>query len=94
MAGFGHSRRGDNPLTRIDQNTLGIIGLICAVAGFFTLGLILGPVAIVTGWLAMGRRWAGSRHLTALIAVVLGAIDLLLAILWMAGTSGPHTGML
>ncbi|MFF4903950.1 hypothetical protein ACFY2T_03710 [Streptomyces sp. NPDC001260] len=34
---------------------------ICAVAGFFVLGIILGPVAVVCGWLAMGRSWAGSR---------------------------------
>lgn len=93
MTGFGNSGHG-NPLTRVDQDTLGIIGLVCAVAGFFTLGIVLGPVALVAGWFAMGRRWTGSRHLTALIAVVLGAIDLLLAIVWLAGSSGQHFGVL
>ncbi|MFI9172955.1 hypothetical protein [Streptomyces lincolnensis] len=72
-----------------DRATLGIIagargrppgkGSICAVAGFFVLGIILGPVAIVCGWLAMGRSWTGSRPVPALVALVLGAIDTLLA---------------
>src|SRR5690606_3944177 len=51
-----------------DRATLGIIGLVCAVAGFFVLGIVLGPVAIVCGWLAMGRSWAGSRSVPAVVA--------------------------
>ncbi len=90
MTGFGNSRGGGqgNPLARLDNDTLGIIGTICAVAGFFTFGLILGPIAFVAGWFAMGRRWGGSRHVTALIAVVLGAIDFVLSIIWLAGAHG------
>ncbi len=86
MAGFGQggTRRG-NPLERIDGDTLGIIGIVCAVAGFFTFGILLGPVAMVAGWFAMGRRWTGSRHIAALVALVLGAIDLLLALVTLAG---------
>ncbi|MFG2571609.1 small hydrophobic protein [Streptomyces sp. NPDC048481] len=77
-----------------DRATLGIIGLVCAVAGFFTLGIVLGPAAIVCGWLAMGRTWAGSRPVPALVAVVLGAIDTLLAIIWLAGATGSGNGLL
>ncbi|MFD0314756.1 small hydrophobic protein [Streptomyces flavalbus] len=99
MAGFGQSTRR-NPRSRgrtwsrtgPDRATLGIIGAICAVAGFFVLGIILGPAAIVCGWLAMGRTWTGSRHVPALIAVVLGAIDTLLALIWLAGAASPGTG--
>ncbi|MFF7276298.1 small hydrophobic protein [Streptomyces griseorubiginosus] len=88
-----------------DRATLGIIagGLgvsprgvsICAVAGFFVLGIILGPVAIVCGWLAMGRRWpgGGDRAWPALVAFVLGAIDTLLAIIWLVGAATPGSGM-
>jgi hypothetical protein len=76
-----------------DRATLGIIGLISAVAGFFVLGIILGPVAIVAGWLSMGRSWAGARPVPAVVAVVLGAIDTLLAILWLAGTTTPGNGL-
>ncbi|MER6187484.1 small hydrophobic protein [Streptomyces sp. NPDC001652] len=101
MAGFGNgTRTRRHPRSRgrtwsrtgPDRATLGIIGVICAVAGFFVLGIILGPIAIVTGWLAMGRSWTGSRPVTALVAVVLGAIDTLLAIIWLAGAATPGSG--
>ncbi|MFC8091093.1 small hydrophobic protein [Streptomyces sp. NPDC057301] len=99
MAGFSHGTRR-HPRSRgrtwsrtgPDRATLGIVGTICAVAGFFVLGLILGPAAIICGWLAMGRTWSGARPVPALIAVVLGAIDTLLAILWLAGTATPGYG--
>ncbi|WP_329555085.1 small hydrophobic protein [Streptomyces sp. NBC_00696] len=74
----GRMRSGTGP----DRATLGIIGLICAIAGFFTLGLLLGPIALICGWLSMGRRWTGSRSLPPLIALILGAIDTLAAIMW------------
>ncbi|MGA5287891.1 small hydrophobic protein [Streptomyces pseudogriseolus] len=100
MASFGHGTRR-HPRTRgrtwsrsgPDRATLGMIGAICAVAGFFVLGIVLGPVAMVCGWLAMGRSWAGSRSAPALVALVLGAIDTLLAVIWLAGAGGMGTGM-
>ncbi|MFF8968364.1 small hydrophobic protein [Streptomyces sp. NPDC014995] len=101
MAGFGHgtrryprSRGRMGSRTGPDRATLGIIGVICAIAGFFVLGIILGPVAIVCGWLAMGRTWAGDRPVPALVAFVLGAIDTLLALIWLTGTAGPGNGLL
>ncbi|MFF4268526.1 small hydrophobic protein [Streptomyces sp. NPDC001536] len=102
MAGFGNgTRTRRHPRSRgrtwsrtgPDRATLGIIGVICAIAGFFVLGIILGPIAIVTGWLAMGRSWTGSRPVTALVAVVLGAIDTLLAVIWLAGAASPGSGL-
>ncbi len=100
MAGFGRGARG-YPRSRgrtwsrtgPDRATLGIIGTICAVAGFFVLSIILGPVAVVCGWLAMGRSWAGNRSLPALVALVLGAIDTLLAIVALAGAATWGNGM-
>ncbi|MFF7387587.1 small hydrophobic protein [Streptomyces scabiei] len=100
MAGFGHSSRR-HPRSRgrtwsrsgPDRATLGIIGVICAVAGFFVLGIVLGPVAVLCGWLAMNRTWSGARPVPAIIAVVLGAIDTILAIIWLAGVTGPGTGL-
>lgn len=101
MAGFGHGTRR-HPRSRgrtwsqagPDSATLGIIGLVCAVAGFFALGIVLGPAAIVCGWLAMGRSWAGPRPVPALVAVVLGAIDTLLALMWLAGAGMTGNGLL
>ncbi|MFJ6723812.1 MULTISPECIES: small hydrophobic protein [unclassified Streptomyces] len=100
MAGFQHGTRG-NPRSRgrtwsrtgPDSATLGIIGLVCAIAGFFVLGIVLGPAAVVCGWLAMGRTWTGPRPVPALVAVVLGAIDTLLAVLWLAGALGTGYGL-
>ncbi|MFJ3333268.1 small hydrophobic protein [Streptomyces sp. NPDC086766] len=100
MAGFGHGTRG-YPRSRSrtwsrngpDRATLGIIGVVCAIAGFFVLGIVLGPAAVVCGWLAMGRSWTGDRSVPALVALVLGAIDTLLAILWLAGAAAPGSGM-
>ncbi|MCC9704525.1 small hydrophobic protein [Streptomyces sp. MNU76] len=100
MAGFGHGTRR-HPRSRgrtwsrtgPDRATLGIIGVICAVAGFFVLGIVLGPVAVLCGWLAMNRTWSGARPVPAIIAVVLGAIDTILAIIWLAGVTGPGTGL-
>lgn len=78
MTGFGNGRPGNGP----DRATLAIVGVVCAIAGFFTLGIVLGPVALVCGWLAMRRGWAGSRRVIALVALVLGAIDTVAAVLW------------
>ncbi|MBO1333077.1 small hydrophobic protein [Streptomyces sp. VRA16 Mangrove soil] len=99
MAGFGHTTR-KRPRSRgrtwsrsgPDRASLGIIGLICAIAGFFVLQIVLGPAAVVCGWLAMGRRWTGTQSMPALVAVVLGAIDTLLAIVWLASGIGATAG--
>ncbi|MEU4096265.1 hypothetical protein [Streptomyces sp. NPDC026673] len=80
--------------TGASPETLGIVGLICAVAGFFVLGIVLGPAAIVCGRLAMGRTFRGGRPLVPLIAVVLGAIDTLIALLWLTGTHWSGSGLL
>ncbi|MFE0171954.1 small hydrophobic protein [Streptomyces sp. NPDC059002] len=80
---------GDGP----DRATLGIVGVICAIAGFFVLGIILGPLAIVCGWLGMGRSWTGARPVPALVALVLGTIDTALALIWIAGATST-SGML
>jgi hypothetical protein len=58
------------------------------------LGIVLGPAAMVCGWLAMGRAWSGARPTAALVALVLGAIDTLLAIIWLSGAATPGMGMI
>jgi hypothetical protein len=101
MAGFGHGTRG-YPRSRSrtwqrtgpDRATLGIIGAICAVAGFFALGIVLGPVAIFCGWQSMGRSWSGERNVPALVALILGAIDTLLAVIALAGAATWGNGLL
>ncbi|MFF3326813.1 small hydrophobic protein [Streptomyces sp. NPDC002889] len=100
MAGFGSTTRR-HPRSRgrnwsrsgPDRAALGIIGLICAITGFFVLGIVLGPIAIVCGWLGMGRRWNGAQPVPALAALVLGAIDTVLAVVRLAGATVPGGGM-
>ncbi|MGY4921158.1 small hydrophobic protein [Streptomyces sp. 900105755] len=94
MASFGQRTRGYprsrgrvGPRSGLDRDTLGIVGTICAVAGFFALGIVLGPVALVCGWFSMGRAWNPKSSVPALVAVVLGAIDTLLALLFLGGVS-------
>jgi len=91
MAGsryMGRTRRGGSDLTGDERSTFGVIGVVCAVAGFFVMGFVLGPIAMVCGWLAMGRRWIGARSVPALVAVVLGAIDTVLGLIWLSAASG------
>lgn len=65
--------------------TLGIAGVISALAGFLIgFGVILGPAALVLGWLALSRGDAGTTRSWALGALVLGALDTLVAIVWLA----------
>ncbi|MDG9717146.1 small hydrophobic protein [Streptomyces sp. DH24] len=100
MASFGRGARG-HPRSRgrtwsrsgPDRATLGVVGVVCAVAGFFALGIVLGPLAMVCGRLAMGRGWAGSRPGPAVVALVLGGIDTLLAVMRLAGAATPGVGM-
>ncbi|OKI04898.1 small hydrophobic protein [Streptomyces sp. CB02923] len=88
LRGSPRSRGRTGSRTGPDRATLGVIGLICAVAGFFILSLVLGPVSVLLGWLAMGRRWSnGSQALPALVAVVLGVIDTVLAIIRITTTA-------
>ncbi|MGA4842248.1 small hydrophobic protein [Streptomyces sp. G45] len=108
MAGFGHTTRkrlrgrSRTPTTRRrsavavggDRAALGIVGLVFAIVGLFALGIVLGPLAMLCGWYAMGRRWAGAHSAPALVAVVLGAVDTALALIWLAGASATSGGLL
>ncbi|WP_188285112.1 small hydrophobic protein [Streptomyces sp. CBMA29] len=78
------SRRGTRVEVERTGGRLGIIGVISSVVGFFVLGIVFGPVAVVCGWLAMGRRWSGRKPLLALIALFLGALDTIIAVLYVA----------
>ncbi|MBV2353781.1 small hydrophobic protein [Streptomyces sp. J2-1] len=101
MTGFGNGTRG-HPRSRgrtwqrtgPDRATLGIIGTVCAVAGFFALGIVLGPVAMFCGWQSMGRKWSPNHSVPAVIALVLGAIDTLLAVIALAGAATWGNGLL
>ncbi|WTA58661.1 small hydrophobic protein [Streptomyces niveus] len=90
MTGFGNTRTRKHPRSRgrtrsrngTDRVTIGTVGLVFAVAGLFALSIVLGPLAIVLGWLGMGRRW-NTAHVPAVIAFTLGVVDTVLALMWL-----------
>ncbi|MFE2546325.1 hypothetical protein [Actinacidiphila glaucinigra] len=88
MSHNSRTRTGASP------RTLGAVGLLCAVAGFFVLGIVLGPAAVVCGRLAMGRTPRGTRPVLPLVAVVLGAIDTVIALVWLTGAHWDGGGMM
>lgn len=87
MSGSSRTHTGARP------GALVAIGLVCAVAGFFVLGNVLGPVAVVCGRRAMGRTRRGAKPVLPLAAVVLGALDTLIALLWIAGDHWTGSGL-
>jgi hypothetical protein len=82
--GYPRSRGRTWQRTGPDRATLAITGAICAVAGFFVLGIVLGPAAIACGWLSLDRTRRSPRQVPTLIALVLGIIDTVLAFMWLA----------
>ena len=71
-------------VAKTDQSSLGIVGMAVAIVGFFTFGILLGPVAVILGWMAMGSRWSGAWPIPAVIAMAVGALDTLVGVLWLA----------
>ncbi len=71
-----------NTRTHSTSNTsaLSWISLICGIVGFFSFGIVLGPIALITGWIAMGKRF-NTGNVPAVIGFVLGAIITVLAVI-------------
>ncbi len=62
---------------------LAIGGLVCGLIGLLFLGIILGPVAFILGMVAHRRAASGM----AKAAIILGVVDLVLAIVWLVALS-------
>ncbi|MCD0482776.1 DUF4190 domain-containing protein [Streptacidiphilus sp. ASG 303] len=86
MAGYGHR----NHVTRGNAHALSLASLITGILSLIVFSIVLGPVAVVTGYLAMNRtRGArGGDHTMAVVGLVLGAIATVLAIVGIAAMSG------
>ncbi|MGR8010730.1 small hydrophobic protein [Streptomyces hypolithicus] len=77
--------------TRSGSNTsaLSWVSLVCGIIAFFAFGIILGPVAMITGWIAMGKRF-NSGNLVAMIGFILGVIMTVLAIIALIGGAAVY----
>ncbi|NGN66103.1 small hydrophobic protein [Streptomyces sp. A7024] len=74
------------PRRASDRATLGIVGAICGIVGLVALPIVFGPVAILCGWLAMNGRGFGRQPIPVIIALTLGIIVTVLAIIMLAGS--------
>ncbi|MGY0023847.1 DUF4190 domain-containing protein [Streptomyces sp. cg35] len=64
-------------------NGLAVAGLVCGIVGLFFLSVVLGPLAIIFGALAVRQKAAGGGGM-AKAAIILGIIDLILFIVLIA----------
>ena len=68
--------------TRHVGNGLAIAGLVCGLVGLLVFPIILGPLALIFGFVALSRAKRGAGHRgMAIAAVVLGAADLVLMVI-------------
>ncbi|OEJ27041.1 hypothetical protein AR457_23835 [Streptomyces agglomeratus] len=72
-----------------NTSALSWVSLICGIVGFFTFGIVLGPVALITGWIAMGKRF-NSGNVPAMIGFILGLIITVLAIVALIGGAAVY----
>jgi Domain of unknown function (DUF4190) len=72
-------------MTRTRTNGLAIASLICSIIGFFVMQIILGPLGIIFGAIALGRanRGAGGRGM-AMAGLIIGVVDVLLFVIVLA----------
>jgi hypothetical protein len=80
----GHS----TGLTRRESDRLATASLICGIIGLFVAGIVLGPVALVLGWVSYRRVRSG----TAQAGIVLGIVDIVLAVVMMITLSSSGGG--
>jgi Domain of unknown function (DUF4190) len=62
-----------------NSNGLAIAGLVCGLVGLLFLPIVLGPLALIFGGIGLSKANRGAGHKgTAIAAVVLGIIDLII----------------
>ena len=74
--------------TKYSPRTLGIAGVVSALAGLFIgFGILLGPAALVLGWFSLRRGDGGPTRAWAIAALLLGALETLIAVLWVTSAT-------
>jgi hypothetical protein len=81
--GYGY---GNPPQAR--GNGLAVAGLVCGIVGILILNIILGPLAIIFGGVALSRANKGApRKTMSLWAIGLGILDVVLFIVLLVSFS-------
>ncbi|MDG4857858.1 DUF4190 domain-containing protein [Streptomyces sp. T-3] len=76
MSGYGAG--GTHPQTRAQTNGLAVAGLVCGIVGLLFLNVILGPLAIVFGVVALRQAAVRNGAGMAKAAIILGIADLVI----------------
>ncbi|MFD7137126.1 DUF4190 domain-containing protein [Streptomyces sp. NPDC059894] len=69
-------------------NGLAIASLCCGIIGLFLLNIVLGPLAIVFGAVALRQAAAGNGAGMAKAGIVLGVVDVVLWVTFLAVAAG------
>jgi hypothetical protein len=84
-------RSGDGAGTPGSSNGMAVAALACGIVGLFVLEIILGPLAIIFGAIALRQAGHGAgRRGIALAGLILGIIDVL-AIIVILAIAPNHT---
>jgi hypothetical protein len=81
MSAFGSSSAASS---RSQANGLAIAGLVCGIVGLFFLSIVLGPLAIIFGAVALRRSVPKGNAGMAKAGIILGIIDVVLFIVLIA----------
>ncbi|MGW6057838.1 DUF4190 domain-containing protein [Streptomyces sp. NPDC055189] len=90
MSAFGSSSAASSASR---TNGFAVAGLVCGIVGVFFLNIILGPLAIIFGAVALRQKAVKGNGGMAKAAVILGIVDVILFIVLMAiaASSGGFT---
>ncbi|MGV9255576.1 DUF4190 domain-containing protein [Streptomyces sp. NPDC003697] len=81
MSSYGSS---SNVSSRSRTNGLAVASLVCGIIGLFLFNIVLGPIAIVLGFVGLRQASAKGGGGMAKAGIVLGIVDLVLFFVLMA----------
>jgi len=81
--GTDYTGQPNSTQTRHVGNGLAIAGLVCGLVGLLFFPIVLGPLAIIFGAVALSRANRGAGHKgMSIAAIVLGIVDLAVMVVY------------